>query len=299
MTFRKRARLMRVLLAGLLGGASFQVQALIEGNFSCSMSMPLQPDFTIAAGEAFGIYFSGQCTAKRAFPKGIDPTVHVTSSSPISTGNLSIFDTYANAVLPQLPLGSPIPNCSGSFCTPVTVGMKFPYQFILRGTALSTPGRRMASVQYGFTAIGSPQYAEWIHQSLITITIKAASCSLSSPSALTLNFGTINSDDLNNASRSTAVLLNCPSSLRANVTLTPSRTIIGPDYGTSETSLAGLNMKAFWSDTGNPVELSSARVMELAAGNNSLGLTFKPVLEAGKSPSGAFQSQYTLTISYL
>jgi len=300
MIVKKHNRQMRVLLAGLLCGMSFQVQALTDGNFtSCTIGGPQYDTYDFTAGEEFEVTVSGRCTASRAFSRGFHETLEITYLSGGDYARLSGIDSFTNTVIPQLPLGNSISNCLGNFCRPITVGMFIPYQFSIRGTAPKTPGKRRALIKLGVTAIGSPLYAEWIREFNLTYDVKAASCSLSSPNAVNLNFGTISSVDLDNASQSTTVLLNCPSTLRADVTLTPSRTIIGPDYGTSETSLAGLNMRAFWADTGNPVRLNSTRPMQLSAGSNSLGLSFRPQLEKGKSPSGAFLSQYTLTISYL
>lgn len=299
MIIKIRNRLMRVLLAGMLCGTSFQVQALIGGNFTCNVSGSLVNGYDFAAGEEMKVPFYGTCTATRAFSKGVYPTVEITPISGSDPARLDAFDPYINSYIPQLPLGVFSSDCLGGLCGPISIGKTISYKNYIVGIAPNTPGQRRAQIKFGVTAIDSPIYAEWIHTIIFTYNVRASSCTLNSPSAVNLNFGTINSANLNTASQSTTVFLNCPSSLRADVTLTPSRTMIGTDYGISETSLAGLNMQAFWTDTGYPVWLGSSRVMQLSTGSNSLGFSFRPILEAGKSPSGAFQSQYTLTISYL
>ncbi|MBA6097338.1 MULTISPECIES: hypothetical protein [Pseudomonas] len=299
MIVNKRNRLMQALLAGLLVSISFQVQALIGGNLTCDVSGSSMDGYDFSPGDQMNVRFNGICTANRAFTKSFYPTVDITPVYGDDPGQLTVWDPLTNMKVIELPLGLYSDTCLGGVCGPIAIGRKIPYSYFVRGKAPSTPGRYAAKIVLGVTAIGAPLYAEWIHTVLYIYNVKAAGCTLTSPDVVSLKLGTINSNDLYNATQSTTVVLNCASALRANVTLTPSRAIIGPNYGTSQTSLAGLNMRAFWSDTGNPVELGSSRVMELRAGSNSVGLSFRPVLEAGKSPSGTFQSQYTLTISYL
>lgn len=273
-------------------------QALIDGSWDCNVSGSNLSGYTFAAGAEMKVPFSGTCTAKRVFPGGAYPTLQITNSSGSNPARLYGLDPYSNTYMSTLPLGNYGADCLGGRCAWIPVGGKVSYTYYIGGTAPSTPGRRIARVTLGVTAIGYPNYAEWIHMTTFIYNVAAVSCTLSSPSAVNLKFGTISSANLSAVSQSTSVSLNCPSSMRANVTLTPSQSVVSANTGVSRTTLAGLNMQAIWTDSGNPVVFTSPRAMVLRAGSNSVNLSFKPQLEAGKSPAGAFQSQYTLNINY-
>ena len=276
-----------------------QAQALISGSINCSISGYPANGYEFAAGADIKVPFSGSCTALRTYPISAGTNLEITQISGIAPANLRVLDPYSNTYMAQLPLGSYGPSCLGGSCVPLWAGRSVSYVYYIVGTAPSTPGRRTARVKLGVTSTGGWQaYAEWIHELLFTYNVRAVSCTLSSPSAVNLNFGTISSANLGAATQSTSVSVTCPTTMRAAVTLTPSQAVVSANTGVSRTSLSGLNMQAIWSDSGNPVNFNTPRAMLLSAGSNSVNLTFRPQLEAGQSPAGAFQSQYTLNINY-
>ena len=291
--------LLKLMTLVVLGWLSPQAQAFISGSIKCSLSGYPSNGYEFAAGAEMKVPFSGTCTAVRTYPSGAGTNLEITAISGTSPANLQVLDPYSNTYMLQLPLGSWGAACLGGTCAPILAGRSVSYVYYVVGTAPSTPGRRTARVKLGVTSTGGWQaYAEWFHEWLFIYNVRAVSCSLSSPSAVNLKFGTISSANLSAVSQSTSVSLNCPSSMRANVTLTPSQSVVSANTGVSRTTLAGLNMQAIWTDSGNPVVFTSPRAMVLRAGSNSVNLSFKPQLEAGKSPAGAFQSQYTLNINY-
>ncbi|OEC33761.1 Fimbrial protein [Pseudomonas cuatrocienegasensis] len=288
------------LLALLVLGCwlPLDAQALIGGSLDCNITGSSTTGYTFAAGAEMKVPFSGTCTAKRVFPNGAYPTLQIVHISGSSPARLYGLDYYSNTYLSQLPLGNYGSSCLGGRCVWIPVGGKVSYEYYIGGIAPSTPGRRVAQVTLGVTAIGYPNYAEWIHPMTFIYNVSAVSCTLSSPSAVNLNFGTVSNTNISGQTQSTSVSVNCPSAVTASVTLTPSQTVVNDSGGVSRTTLNGLNMQAIWSDTGNSVTFSRARTMYMSAGNNNVNLRFKPQVVAGQSPAGAFQSQYTLNISY-
>ena len=158
--------------------------------------------------------------------------------------------------------------------------------------------KSMAFISVGVTSFGFLNYAEWFHSVWFVYNVRASGCTLGSPGTVNLSFGSISSGDLNNQMQSTSVSVNCQSAVQATVSLVPSQAMVSATTGVSRTTLAGLNMQALWTDSGNPVNFTSPRNMPMRAGANDVNLSFKPQLAAGQSPAGAFQSQYTLTIDY-
>jgi len=277
---------------------SLDAQAFISGNLECNVTRSNPDGYTFQAGAEMRIPMSGNCTVKRPFPKGASvnlQTGHVLGANPAS---LQVMDFYNGSYLSELPLGSYGVTCLGGPCKRLALGSTISYVYVVAGTAPSTPGRRMSMVTLGVTSSGYPNYAEWIHNITITYDVTAVSCTLSTPSAVNLNFGTVSNTSISGQTQSTRVSVNCPSDVRASVSLTPSQAVVDANNGVSRTTLSGLNMKATWSETGNPVTFSNTRTMYMNAGANNVNLTFRPQVVSGQSPTGAFQSQYTLNISY-
>ncbi|MBA2925487.1 fimbrial protein [Pseudomonas sp. P7] len=272
-------------------------QALIDGSWDCNVSGSNLSGYTFAAGAEMKVPFSGTCTAKRPFPGGAYPTLQITNISGSNPARLYGLDPYSNTYMSTLPLGNYGGDCLGGRCAWIPVGGKVSYTYYIGGTAPSTPGIRRAQVMLGVTAIGYPNYAEWIHMTTFIYNVAAVGCSVSSSKTVNLNFGSISTANLNTAYQNTTISVNCQSDVRAAISLTPTQAAVNAT-GLSHTTLPGLNMQAFWSSNMDKVGFNSFAYKYLKAGPNSIGLSFQPVLEAGKSPAGAFRSQYTLTIDY-
>ncbi|MDD1509320.1 fimbrial protein [Pseudomonas sp. CNPSo 3701] len=292
---RKLPAIVLLVLGWLCAG---QAHALIDGSISCSVSGVPYNGYTFEPGAEVKIPFRGNCQAIRVFPygAGINHELNLTSGSGIQ---LQLYDPVSNMYPLVLPLGSYGGNCLNPSCAYMAPGTAFSYTYYVVGRAPMSPGVRQMTLRLGYTAIGFPAYAEWVHQVSFKITVAPTSCRVSSPSSVELSFGSISGADLSKQSRSTSIVVNCPVSKLAGVYLVPSQGVVNASNGISQTTLSGLNMQALWSDTSRPVELSTARNMQLLAGNNALNLTFKPQLASSQSPAGAFQSQYTLVINYL
>lgn len=276
---------------------SLDARAFINGNLECNVTR-LNPDgYVFQAGSEIRVSFSGNCTVKRTFPKGAATNLqmgHIIGINP----SLEVMDFYNSSYMLQMPLGSYGTSCLGGPCKRLAVGSNISYTYAIYGRAPSTPGRRTALMTLGVTSWGYPNYAEWIHSNTFIYDVSAVSCTLSTPSAISLDFGMVSNTSIGGRIQSTSVSVNCPSAVTAKVTLTPSQPVVNENNGVSRTTLAGLNMQAVWSDTGNPVVFSNTRTIYMNAGANNVNLMFRPQVVSGQSPTGAFQSQYTLNISY-
>lgn len=283
----------------LLGGGllPLHAHAFISGSMSCSVSGYPTNGYTFQAGAEIKIPFSGTCQAVRAYPYGAGNNLQITPVSGANPARIQVLDPYSYTYMSQLPLGSYGPSCLGGRCSGIAAGTSVSYTYYVVGTAPSTPGRRMVKIDLGVTSANYPAYAEWIHSLMFIYNVSATSCSLSSPSNVNLNFGTLSSANVSDNTQHTSISINCPSAMRASLNLTPSQAAVNGTSGLSRTTLPGLNMQAKWGQ--DPVNFNSYIYRYLNTGTNTLDLNFVPVLEPGQSPSGAFQSQYTLTINYL
>lgn len=286
--------LLMLMIAGLL---PLHAQALISGSLSCSVTGYPANGYTFQAGAEIKIPFSGTCQAVRAYPYGAGNNLQITPVFGANPARIQVLDPYSYTYMSQIPLGGYGPSCLGGRCARIAAGSSVSYTYYVVGTAPSTPGRRMVKIDLGVTSINYPAYAEWIHSLMFIYNVSATSCSLSSPSSVDLNFGTLSSASVSDNTQRTSISINCPSAMRASLTLTPSQAVVNGTSGLSRTTLSGLNMQAKWGQ--DPVNFNSAINKSLTTGPNTLDLNFVPVLEPGQSPSGAFQSQYTLTIDYL
>ncbi len=285
-----------LLLLGLL--LPLQAHAFIAGNLECRVAGMNLDGYNFTAGEQMAVPLDGTCTVKRAFPNSARLNVSITPQSGTNPATLYIMNFYDKNYLPELPLGAYSGACLGGPCVRRPINTQIPYTYYISGKAPDTPGRRAAFVSLGVTSYGYPNYAEWFQTVWFVYNVAAAGCTLSSPSAVNLSFGSISSGDLSNQTQSTSVSVNCRSAVQATITLVPSQAVVSATTGVSRTTLNGLNMQALWTDTRNPVNFSSPRYMQMGVGNNNINLSFQPQLAAGQSPAGTFQSQYTLTIDY-
>ncbi|MCO8162958.1 fimbrial protein [Pseudomonas sp. LJDD11] len=293
--WRQLPAILLLVLGWLFAG---QAHALIGGSISCSVSGTPTFGYTFEPGAEMKIPFSGNCQAIRVFPRGaaLNHELYLTSGSGVQ---LQLLDPVYNMYPTPLPLGNFGGTCFNPYCGYMPPGAGFSYTFYVVGRAPTSPGVREVTLRLGYTAIGYPAYAEWMHQVNFRFTVVDTSCTVRSPSSVDLSFGSISSANLNNQKQSTSVLVNCPTAKSANVYLVPTQEVVNAGSGLARTSLTGLNMQALWTDTSSPVAFGTPRFMQLRAGSNALNLTFKPQLASSQAPSGAFQSQYTLVINYL
>ncbi|WDU60714.1 fimbrial protein [Pseudomonas poae] len=291
-------RLTLALLAGLLCGLSFQAQALIGGNVDCGT--PGYPTFgyRFQPGEAINVEYSATCTIRRAFPYAAGVNTSVTYGSGYNHAALQFVDPSSWTYVPLLDIGQFSGVCLGGTCQRLPINTVVRYRYNLVGTAPRTTGTRNVQVRIGVTSLNYLAWAEWFLDMPFVYTVYTPACTLSSPSAVNLRFGTISNADVSSQVQSTSVSVTCAAAVQATATLVPSQAVVSATTGVSRTTLAGLNMQAIWTDSYNPVNFTSPRNLQLKTGSNAINLSFKPQLVAGQSPTGAFQSQYTLTINY-
>lgn len=298
MIVKTRSRLLVALLAGLLCGLSFQAQALIGGNINCSAPGYPTLGYRFTPGQAIDVEYSGTCTIRVAFPYAAGINSSVTYGTGFNHAALQFVDPSSWTYVPLLDIGQFSGICLGGTCRRLPINTVVNYSYNLRGTAPTTTGTRNVLVKLGVTSLNFLAWAEWFVDMPFMYTVYTPACRLSSPGAVNLRFGNISNADLNNQVQSTTVSVTCAAAAQATATLTPSQAVVSATTGVSRTTLAGLNMQAIWTDSSNPVNFTSPRNLQLKTGSNSVNLSFKPQLVAGQSPTGAFQSQYTLTINY-
>ncbi len=291
-------RLTLALLVGLLCGLSFQAQALIGGNVECGTPGYPTLGYRFQPGEAINVEYSATCTIRRAFPYAAGVNTSVTYGSGYNHAALRFVDPSSWTYMPLLDIGQFSGVCLGGTCRQLPINTVVRYHYNLVGTAPRTTGTRNVQVRIGVTSLNYLAWAEWFLDMPFVYTVYTPACTLSSPSAVNLRFGTLSNADLSSQVQSTSVSVTCAAAVQATATLVPSQAVVSATTGVSRTTLAGLNMQAIWSDSSNPVNFTSPRNLQLKTGSNNVNLSFKPQLVAGQSPTGAFQSQYTLTINY-
>ncbi|MBI6853148.1 fimbrial protein [Pseudomonas cichorii] len=290
----------RKWVAGAFLGLSLfcaQAHAFIEGSMICGTSIP-NSQYVFEPGENIKIALRGNCRIVRVFPYGAALNVEFTRTSGANAASLNILSPYSNMYMYPYPLGNAGPECLGGSCIALLPNGALDYTYYIVGKAPVEPGTRTVTIRLGITAVGFPAYAEWLHTFNLRYSIVSKACTLSSPAIVNLFMGSFGSGELNSKSQSTGITVNCPSSRVADVYVTPTQQAVNTTSGISRTTLSGLNMQALWSDTSTAVNFTSPRRVNLRAGGNSLGLTFRPQLSGG-SPAGAFQAGYTLVINYL
>ncbi|WP_155290551.1 MULTISPECIES: fimbrial protein [Pseudomonas] len=289
----------------LLVGSTWFAQsahALIGGSMSCATSV-LERNYTFEPGELMTVGFSGRCVALRVFPYGAGANLQITNTSGSNPAALFVFDGYSKTRMSELGLGSYGGACLGSYqpvnCPAIPVNGNVNYYYNIMGTAPQSPGTYTATIRLGITAVGFPNYAEWIHTMNLRYTVAARACTLGSSSSVALNMGRFNGTDSGSQSTSTSIVVNCPVDRSADITLVPTQTPVDAKLGISRTTLMGLNMQSTWTDTGNPVNFDYPRRVYLNSGANTLNLTFKPQWQSDSKSVGTFQASYTLRINYL
>ncbi|MBD8482742.1 fimbrial protein [Pseudomonas coleopterorum] len=276
--------------------------AYISGSMSCGNSV-LNSNYTFEPGERINVYFSGNCRAVRVFPFGAGANLEITNTSGNDPATLFVFDSYSKTFMNQLGLGTYGAACLGSYqpvnCPGIPVNGVVNYGYNITGTAPQSPGTRTASIKLGITAVGYPNYSEWINTMTFRYTVASTACSLGSSNSVALNMGRFNGADSGSQSTSTGIVVNCPVPRSADIYLVPTQPAVNTTQGISRTTLTGLNMQSTWTDSGNAVNFTSPRRMYLRSGANTINVTFKPQWQSGSTSVGAFQAGYTLLINYL
>ncbi|WP_348748179.1 fimbrial protein [Pseudomonas rhodesiae] len=185
-------------------------------------------------------------------------------------------------------------NCEGY----LSDGDTFSYDFIVSGTAKSTPGLYAPMVTVSGTDRAFSDNKVNIGSVLVVYTVVQPACSMSSASHLSLGFGALTSNDFASSQRVAEISLSCTAATQVNVTLVPTQSAVTGSPGVSATTLDGLSMAATWVDSSSAVVFNAPRSFAMSAGANLIQLGFRPQLNAGSSPVGDFSSQYTLNIVY-
>lgn len=293
-------RHLRTVLVPILGWLfASQAQAVVSGGITCSVSGTPINGYEALPGAQVKMPIEGTCTAKRSFPQGLHVNYDLYTTAG-STQKMDLGSPIYNVYIPMVPIGTRSGICFDTSCGNYTAGKTFTYSFFLTGQAPTTPGFSWVYLSLGYTSAYDTNVSEWIlKDARYRIRVLDNTCTLKSPSSVSLSFGSISSADLDNEKQSTSVMVDCPSAKSANVSLMPTQGIVDASTGLARTTLSGLNMQASWTDTASPVNLGIARTMQLESGSNALNLSFKPQLASTQAPVGAFQSQYTLVINYL
>ncbi|MBB3240215.1 hypothetical protein FHW68_001706 [Pseudomonas sp. Tn43] len=184
-------------------------------------------------------------------------------------------------------------NCEGY----LDVDDTFPYDFMISGITMSTPGFQHIEVSiYGYDRAFSTKFL--VGTVLVAYTVVQPACSMNSASHLSLGFGALTSNDFASSQQVAEISLNCTADTQVNVTLVPTQSAVNGSPGVSATTLDGLSMAATWVDSSSAVVFNTPRSFAMSAGTNLIQLGFRPQLNAGSSPVGEFSSQYTLNIVY-
>ena len=184
-------------------------------------------------------------------------------------------------------------NCDGY----LTVGDTFPYDFMISGTTMSTPGLYIFLVSiYGYDRAFFTKVV--VGEVVVAYTVVQPACSMNSASHLSLGFGALTSNDFASSQQVAEISLSCSAATQVNVTLVPTQSAVNGSPGVSATTLDGLSMAATWVDSTSAVVFNTPRNFAMNKGSNLIQLGFRPKLNAGSSPVGDFSSQYTLNIVY-
>lgn len=189
--------------------------------------------------------------------------------------------------------------CIPSDCAQGFVREQYSATFMstITGVASDIPGSYLIRVdvlahapEVGFAGVVGSLMARYV--------IAEPACSLSSAANLSLSFGTLNSDEFGSAQRVADISLNCAGTTNVTAQLVPAQKIISGNAGLSATTLDGLHMVTTWADNDTAVDFSVPRSLPMTKGVNLISLGFRPQLESGASPAGAFSGQYTLNLDY-
>ncbi len=259
-------------------------------NLSLGKVIPLSP---------FQTHFSGTCKVNSIIALGGFYT-QIQSGKGNTTGrDLSVVAAASGYPVPYESAPSETNcfepgNCDGYLSDGDTIS----YDFIVSGTAKSTPGLYAPMVTVYGTDKAFSGNKVTIGSILVVYTVVQPACSMSSASHLSLGFGALTSNDFASSQRVAEISLSCTAATQVNVTLVPTQSAVTGSPGVSATTLDGLSMAATWVDSSSAVVFNAPRSFAMSAGANLIQLGFRPQLNAGSSPVGDFSSQYTLNIVY-
>ncbi len=294
---RRVSCLVVALLCGVVGPSA---SAYVDPSVTCSGS-PVSSSVLLGAvrpGTMFQLPFaSGTCRTDGWYPLG---GYYTQTQSPVSpSGNLTfiVVAKDTRVVVPSDASGSQtacfVPsNCRGELLE----GSVFPYDFFVVFNAERATGIYSTVVTvYGYSPIDNVKRKAKIAEVTYTYIVVEPACSIGSATSLALQFGTLSPNDVG-AQRTADITVNCLSGVTARARLVPTQSAVGT--GLSATSLEGLSMAATWADNGQAVDFNVTRSFSLSTGSNLISLNFRPVVNAGALPTGAFSSQYTLNLTY-
>lgn len=276
-------------------------QAFIENNVQCTRpagAPGVQDLGAVSPGQDISFVILLDCKVLRRYPIGL---------------NLSYTSGYTqNPVGPKFEvgsngrrvseggMGSTAGVCLPATCTALPVGYRFQTVVVFKGVAGTKPGKYVFLYGLFATSLGWENYSDAVTAGVMFYTVENPACSLVSSDSANLQFGTLSSADFSAASQTAYIDLSCKSATQATVKLTPTQSVVDSAAGISATTLAGLSMASNWADTGAAVNFSTTRSLNFNAGSNTLGVRFQPRLNSPSvQPVGSFNSQYTLTITYL
>ncbi|VVM82856.1 hypothetical protein PS623_02350 [Pseudomonas fluorescens] len=295
------AYLKLTLLGMVLFSFHGAAQAFVENNVTCSSNVPGLNDLgTVAPGERILISTSTSCRMLRRFPQGAGISYTAQYANGLGDPAFYFFQPGTYMAVPYGGQGTFSSTCAlGGSCVDLPVGTQFDLNVQAGGVAKTEPGIYHLQVSLWFTSRANTNYSQSYLGLVYIYTVAAPACTLTSPSAANLYFGTVSSDQLSGASQVADISLSCQSATRAQATLVPTQSAVTGKTGVSATTLSGLSMASTWDDTRTPVAFGTPRSLNLNAGSNSLRLRFQPQLtNPGSAPSGNFASQYTLNITY-
>ncbi|WP_442513998.1 hypothetical protein [Pseudomonas promysalinigenes] len=278
-----------------------QAQAFVENNVRCSRiggADNVQELGSVSPGQQIFFAIVLDCTVLRRFPVALNIS-YTSQYANVLTGPK--FNVGLNGMaVSQGGMGTTGGSCVPYTCSSLPVGYRFQTVVTFNGQAGNAVGKYVFIYGLFATSLGYENYSDNIDAGVLFYTVENPSCSLVSPSATNLYFGTLSSADLSAASQTANIDISCKAATKATVKLTPAQNIVSSTGGVSATTLSGLSMASSWSDTGAAVNFGSARSFNFTTGNNSMGVRFQPQLNSSTVQAvGSFSSQYTLTITYL
>jgi len=290
-----------LLLCLLLSLGSGQV--LADGNITCSGpgtggTAELIDLGNLQPGEQFKRDISANCYTLKIFPYGVS-IGQFQSSTQGSLTEVTVVHKGSNKIIPLLEPGAAGTVCLPTTCTRLIAHTDISYSVTVEGKARSDYGSYYVMLYLNYTMHGAVANNGTLQKVTFKYTVGQPSCTLLSDSILALSFGTLDSNEIASSQQIADVVLDCPSYSSVTATLLSSAQGITGAAGVSKTSLPELLMATTWADTNTPVNFDTPRTFVLYPGVNAIRVGFRPrLLTANSKPTGKFQTQYTLNISY-
>lgn len=249
-------------------------------------------------GEQMKWEISAGCTTLKVFPYGVS-IGQFQSSSEGSLTELTVVHKDSQKIIPLLSPGTAGTVCLPSTCTRLNAQNYIPYNAIVTGKAKSAYGSYYIMLYLHYTMLGAVANNGLLQELTFKYTVGQPGCTLLSESILALSFGTLDTNEMTSSQQIADIALDCPSYSSVTATLLSSGQDTTGAAGVSKTSLPELLMATTWADTNSPVDFGTPRSFGLYPGVNAIRVRFSPrLLTANSKPTGRFQTQYTLNISY-